>query len=143
MSGIHSHGTVIAKQTDGAGPFIEIGNIGDFSPPSLQRNEFDVTTHNNDIDQYILGVLRRGSITFPINFIPDDATHDHLTGLYDSIITHEVTGWQITFSEGTIWIFSGGVSNIVPNAPVDGALRADVTIRPTGPMQIEALVVGG
>jgi hypothetical protein len=146
MSGISSHGTVIERQDDGVGAFVEVANIGDLTPPSLGRNEFDVTTHNNDIDQYILGVLRRGQVTFPFNFIPKDGTHDHLTGLYKSVIEHQTDGWRITFPDEpspTVWVFSGGISNIVPTAPVDGALSANVTIRPTGTMTIGAVTVGG
>lgn len=143
MSGISAHGTVIARQAGGTGPFVEIANIGDFTPPSLGRNDIELTTHNNDIDQYVQGVLRRSPITFPMNFIPSDPTHDHLTGLYQSVIDHEVDGWQITFPDSSEWIFSGGVSNIVPTAPVDGALTANVTIRPTGPMIIEGVLIGG
>lgn len=143
MSGISAHGTVIARQDNGVGAFIEIANLGDMTPPSLGRNSIEVTTHNNDIDQFVQGVLRRGEVTFPINFIPDDGTHDHLTGLYSSIIGHQTDGWQLTFPDGTDWIFSGGISNIVPSAPVDGALTANVTIRPTGPMILDGVLVGG
>jgi len=143
MSGISAHGTIIRRQNDGVGAFVEIANLGDITPPSVGRNSIEMTTHNNDIDQYVQGVLRRGEVTFPMNFIPTDPTHDHLTGLYKSVIDHQVDGWQLEFPDGTDWLFSGGISNIAPTAPVDGRLSANVSIRPTGPMMMDGVLVGG
>jgi hypothetical protein len=139
---ISAHGTLIARQDDGAGLFVEIGAIGDITPPSLGRNNEDVSTHNDDIDTFVQGILRRGEMTFPINLLNDDPTHDHLTGLYKSIINHQTDGWRLTYPDAMIWIFSGGISNIAPRSPVDGAQRADVTVRPSGLMEIGGVVVG-
>jgi hypothetical protein len=139
---ISAHGTIIARQIDGTGLFVEIGELGDITPPSLGRNNEDVSTHNDDIDAYVQGILRRGELTFPINLLFDNPSHDHLTGLYKSLIEHQKDGWQITFPDGMIWIFSGGISNIAPRAPVDGAQRADVTVRPSGLMKFGDVIVG-
>jgi hypothetical protein len=108
---ISAHGTIIARQNDGTGLFVEIGELGDITPPSLGRNNEDVSTHNDDIDAYVQGILRRGELTFPINLLFDNPSHDHLTGLYKSLIEHQKDGWQITFPDGMIWIFSGGISS--------------------------------
>jgi hypothetical protein len=148
MSGRPAHGTLIRRQASGTGAFVEIANLGNITPPSLGRNDIEVTTHNNDIDQYVQGILRRGAVTFPMNFMPNDPSHNHLTGLYASVINHLVDGWELEFPEylgdpALIWVFSGGISNIVPTAPVDGALTANVTIRPTGEMIIGGVVIGG
>jgi hypothetical protein len=144
--GISAHGTIIARAPAATpGVFTDIGEVGDLVPPSVSRNSIETTTHNDDIDQYVQGVLRRGEVTFPINFIASGtvgATHNHLTGLYQSIIDHSKDGWRISFPDGDVWIFSGGVSNIGKRAPVDGALTADVSIRPSGLMSINGVVVG-
>lgn len=144
--GISAHGTIIAR-APAATPFTftDIGELGDLVPPSMSRNSIETTTHNDDIDQFVQGVLRRGEVTFPINFIASGAiggTHNHLTGLYQSIIDHSVDGWQIRFPDGDVWVFSGGVSNIGKKAPVDGALTADVSIRPSGKMWMGSRLVG-
>jgi Lambda phage tail tube protein, TTP len=140
---ISAHGTIIARQPFASpGVFTDIGELGDMTPPALSRNSFDVTTHNDDIDAYVQGVLRRSEVTFPVNFLFDNPTHDHLTGLYYSLITHAKDGWQIEFPDTFEMIFSGGVSNIAHKAPVDGAQTADINIRPTGLMWIGGTLVG-
>ena len=142
--GISAHGTIIARETS-PGVFTDIGELGDLTPPSLSRNPLETTTHNDDIEQFAMGVLRRTDVTFPINFIASGAigaTHNHLTGLYQSIIAHETCGWQIRFPDGDVWIFSGAVSNVGKKAPVDGALTADVSIRPSGLMKINNTIIG-
>lgn len=143
--GISAHGTIIARQPGGTGPFLEIGEVMDITPPEFSRNVIDTTTHNDDIDQSTLGVLRRGELKFSINFIASGAVgsgHNHLSGLYQSIIDHAIDGWRLTYPDGDVWIFSGGVSNVSKKAPVDGALTADVSIRPSGLMTIGGVTVG-
>lgn len=136
---ISAHGTIVSFQKTPGGAFSDIGEIGgDVVPPAMSRNSIEVTTHNDDIDAYVMGVLRRGEVTFPINYIAANGEHDELTGLYAHLIANTKTGYKVTFPDGDEWIFSGGVANIDRRAPVDGALTADVTLRPTGPMIINA-----
>lgn len=142
---ISSHGTLVAKNTNAAMlTFATIAELGDLTPPEMMRNEFDATVQQRNIDNYVLGVLRRGAMTFPLNFIPTDGTHDHLTGLYKSLITEPppIEGYKITFPDGLQWILSGQVQAITPTAPVDGKLTADVTLRFSGLMMIGGVVIG-
>lgn len=139
------HGTMIAVQLTPGGAFSDIAEMGDVTPPSLERNEFDATTQNEDIDAYVLGVLRRGLFTVPLNFIPDEGTHDHLTGVQKLLIDNTMTGWRVTFPQVTpsvVWIMSGQVKSFVPTAPVDGKLAADVSIRLSGQMSIGGVTIG-
>jgi len=139
---ISSHGTLVARQATPGGTFTTIAELGDITPPALSRNEHDATTQNIDIDAYVLGVLRRGAMTLPLNFLPTDGTHDHLTGLYKAIIDNQVTGYKVTFPGAIVWIMSGQVQSIAPKAPVDGKLSADVTLRFSGLMSIGGVSVG-
>ena len=132
---ISGHGAVIEFQsTPGALPWVEVAELGDMTPPQLSRNEFDVTNQNDDIDAYIAGVLRRSSVTFPISVLLNDTSHDEVVGLQHLIIANIRTGWRFTWPDGTHWIFSGMVTQWAPSAPVDGPLRGNVTVRPSGPM---------
>jgi hypothetical protein len=135
---ISSHGTIVSVQLTPGGAFTEIAEQGDVTPPEMSRNEFDATTQEKDIDAYVLGVLRRGSFTQPLNFLPGDNTHDHLTGVYKLLVDNTVTGWKITYPDAasTQWIMSGQVQALKPNAPVDGKLSLDMTLRFSGSMQI-------
>lgn len=140
MSG---HGTLLQRAPAGTPTvFTTIGELGDITPPGLSRNEFDATTQQEDIDSYVLGVLRRGAFSVNVNFIPGNATHDHLTGLQQALIDNEMCGWKFIFPDSTVWIASGQVQQFVPHAPVDGKLSADVTIRFSGQMLIGVVTVG-
>lgn len=143
VNALTSHGTLVAR-APAATPtsFTTIAELGDIMPPGLSRNEFDATTQQEDIDSYAFGVLRRTPITFPLNFIPTDATQDHITGLQKSIIASTIDGWRITFPDGTVWVASGKVTKFDPKAPVDGKLAADVTVRLSGKFTINGVVIG-
>ena len=139
------HGTMIAVQLTPGGAFTDIAEMGDITPPSLERNEFDATTQNEDIDAYVLGVLRRGLFSVPLNFIPDDNTHDHLTGMQALLIANTMTGFRVRFpqvSPPLDWIMSGQVKAFNIGAPVDGKLSADTSIRLSGKMSIGGNIIG-
>lgn len=143
---VSGHGTVISRAL-AATPttFVAIAELGDITPPELQRNEFDATTQEKDIDSYVLGVMRRGAMTINMNFLPTDASHDHITGLYKAIIANTIDGYKITFpvvAGSVVWVMSGQVQHIVPKAPVDGKLSMDVTVRFSGKMTIGGIVIG-
>lgn len=142
VNALSGHGMIISRKAGGAGPFVDIAELGDVTPPELSRNEFDATTQAEDIDSYVLGVLRRGAVTFPMNFIPSNATHDHLTGLYNGIIDKTMDGWQFAHADsGFAMIASGQVQKVTVKAPVDGKLSADVTVRLSGGFTINGVVV--
>jgi hypothetical protein len=136
-----SHGVTIEFQPTPGGSFLTIGELGDTAPPGLSREEHDSTTHDDDIDSYILGVLRRESLEFPINLLNANAAHSAAAGLQKMIIDNVKTGFRFTYPDATVWIFSGGVSKFMPKTPVDGVLTADVTVRPTGPMILDGVTV--
>ena len=141
---IASHATLVAVQLVPGGTFTTIAELGDITPPELMRNEHDATTQNINIDAYVMGVLRRSQISFPINFLPGDNTHDHLTGLVALLVANTVTGFRVTFPDAaaTKWIMSGQVQGLKPSAPVDGKLSAAITLRMSGLMTIGGVVVG-
>lgn len=132
--GISSQGTLIARQEQGAGPFVTIAELSDITPPPLMRNPIETTTHNDPEEQFVVGIRRKGELSFSMFFIPTNPTHDHLTGLIWSWKNGFRDVWRITYPDGSQWLFSGYVTNVGPAAPVDDALTADVTIRPTGLM---------
>jgi hypothetical protein len=126
--------------------FAEIAEIKDITLPGLDHNEFDATSHNRNIDAYVMGVLRRDLFTIKMNFLPSDGSQDHLTGLIKAAITNPVPtdGFKITFPDNTnVWVASGqvkAVKNIV--LPVDGLSTADVEVRFSGLMLINGVVIG-
>jgi hypothetical protein len=138
--GLSSHGTLIQKYNGSWTTIAELG--GDIVPPALSRPVTEITPHNDDIDSYVMGVARRGEVTLTLNFLPSDATHDHLTGLIKAWIDNSFDGYKVVFPDSSEWIFSGFIGNFAPTAPVrEGALTADVMIRPSGPHIIDGVVI--
>lgn len=145
MPGLSAQGTLIAVSIDpnwpdfapvgGAVSYTTIAELRDITLPALTRNEIETTTHNESDDQYIVGIRRHGTVGFDSNFLPRNATHDHLTGLQKKWFDGTRNIYKITTPDGasgTSWLFSGFVSNLAPSAPVDNRLSWQVTIRPTG-----------
>lgn len=142
-SALGSHGTLIARAPAASpGTFTTIGELLDVTPPELMRNSFDATAQADNIDGFVMGVLRRGELTFSINFLPANATHDQLTGLYASIIAKTKDGFKVTYPDATTWVVSGFVSKISPKDPLDNVRTADVGVRPSGLMIINGTTVG-
>src|SRR5262245_53375286 len=105
--GITAHGTIVAYQPVATpNVFTNVQEVGDITMPGFSRNEFDITPHNRDIDVYILGVLRRTDVTFPIFWNKANTTH---VALRLAIITNDTLGWKFTSPDGDILIFSGGL----------------------------------
>lgn len=132
--GISAQGTLVARSanTPSSPSFTEIAELRDITPPALTRNPLEITTHNEDDDAYIVGIRRHGDLTMQMNFVPGNATHDETTGLQKAWLDGTCDIYRLTFPDGSAWLFSGYVTNIAPDAPVDDVLTAEVTIRPTG-----------
>lgn len=126
--------------------FTEIAEVGDITLPGLDHNEFDAMTHNINIDTYVMGVLRRELFQIKLNFLPSDPTHDHLTGLIKASVTNPVPmdGFRIVFPDlVNTWTASGQVKSVANiMLPVDGLSSADVSIRFSGRMVINNVLIG-
>jgi len=126
--------------------FTEIANVGDISLPGLDHNEFDGSDHNDNIDKYVLGILRRDLFTISLRFLPSDPTHDHLTGLMKACVTNPppMDGFKIVFPDlVNTWVASGQVKSVNNiSLPIDGLSTADVGIRFSGRMVINGVLIG-
>jgi len=145
MPGISAQGTLIAYSPDPNWPdfnpsgtpvsFTDIAELRNITYPNLTRKDIETTTHNEQDDQHIVGIRRHGDLSFDMNFLQRNATHDHLTGLQKKWFDGDRLIFRVTGKDGangTAWLFSGFVSGIAPSAPVDDRFAAQVTIRPTG-----------
>lgn len=149
---VAGHGATIAMEQDPSGSpgvFTVIADLnGDITQPELSRPEEEVTPHDDTIDTWVLGVISRGPLTFGLNWVYDNATHDHSTGLIKAMIDNETRGFRVRGPSGTTdddeWIMSGQVQNVGPitNPVKSGPRTASVTIRMSGPMKIDGTTVG-
>jgi hypothetical protein len=150
---IAGHGAKIQMELDPTGSpgvFTDIAELnGDIQKPELSRNFEESTPHNATIDYHVGGVLRRSPLTGSCNFIFDNNTHDHATGLRKAIIDDQTRGFRIlgpTSGAGTDtdeWICSGNVMSVTEVNPVrDGIRTSDFSIQLSGPMKIDGVTVG-
>lgn len=149
VQAVAGHGTLIAWEggaTPTPGSFTTIAQLnGDIAWPELSRDETEVTPHQDTIDSYQLSYIKRGAMTFSVNFINSEATHNHLTGLYKAMGDNVLRGWRLRAFGGTTntdeWIMSGQVQKIVKKAPVKaGVISADITVRMSGAQIIDGVV---
>jgi hypothetical protein len=124
--------------------FTTIASLEAITFPEVSSTETDASIQNKLADIYVMSsLLRRKPATFTMNFLPADATQDHLTGLYAAKLANSLDGYKFTHAaSGLIWIPSGFVQAILPKSPFEGKLQADVTLRFTGPWLMNGVVCG-
>jgi hypothetical protein len=132
---ISAHGTLIARAPIATPTvFTTIAELRDITSPPLTRKPIETTAHNDTEESFIVGIRRKGEMTFMLGWNPSIATHDELTGLEKAWLDGTRDIYRITYPNGKQWLFSGFVTNIGPKAPVDDGLEASITIRPTNTM---------
>jgi predicted secreted protein len=115
----------------------EYAGVTNISGPGLSVDTEDVTSHDQATawEEHVATILRSGDITLDIVYDPADATHKYAAGglLYD-MVSRTAISCTLVFSDtaSTTWTFSALVTGFEPSAPVDGALTASVTLKPTG-----------
>lgn len=133
MTKYSAFGTALTR---GAYPGTEIAQVTNISGLSISLDTVDVTEHDGDgWEEHIATILRSGTITLDIVYDPSEATHKNASGglLYD--MAQRVLGtWNLVFPTTPVkyFTFSAYVTGFTPAAPVEGALTASVTLKPSG-----------
>lgn len=152
--GISAHGTTIKVRPAiadpsvanawTAGQLVTLQGLGDITGIGTTRNDFDITPHDKNIDQYIFGVARRGEISFPLFYNFAIMSHRMLRVLQanNDVTTQMNNEFTITSPDGQVLIFSGGVKNMPLDYPVDGPQRATVVVRATGNYKLDGIEYG-
>lgn len=128
----------LLKIGDGAGPevFTTIAEVKDISGPSLSMATIDVTNQSSTGGwaEFIGGIKDAGEVTFDVNFLPADATHNAATGLIRDYNNRTKRNFQLVFPDAgaTTWSFAALVTAFQPTEPIGDALTASVTLKITG-----------
>lgn len=122
---------------DGGAPesFTTIAEVGDIAGPALSHDTEEVTNHSspNGWEEFIGTIGRSGDVSFPINFIPTDPTHDGVTGIVAMAGDGLVRNWRLLISTtGKRWQFAALVQNFEGASPVVGKNSADITLKISG-----------
>lgn len=129
---------ILLQMGDGAEPeaFATIAEVRDITPPAIQATTEEVTHHTSPgaFLEKIATMLSLGDVTFMVNWLPADPTHDPTDGLIGAALGRIRKNWKIVFpdADSTTWAFMGFVTNFTPSGAVSGVLTGDITIEPTG-----------
>ena len=131
-----AYGTLL-QMGDGAGTaevFTTIAEVGDIDGPSESVETIDVTNHSspNARKEFIAGLIDSGEVSFSINWIPTDATHDATTGLQKVMADRAVTNFKLLYPDATEDAFAALVTKFNKKEPVAGKLSADITLKVSG-----------
>lgn len=137
---ISSFGTFL-KKGDGGTPtetFATIAELGDIEGPDMSLATEEVT-HQGSVggwDEFVGTILSGGEVSFSINFLPSNATHDQVTGLQADMVSRTKRNFQIVYPDpgGNGYQFKALVTGFKPKAPVKGKLAADIKLKITGPV---------
>lgn len=131
-NGISAHGTIIKRNG------VAIAELRDITVPALTRKALETTTHNSADDSYVVGIRRKGDLSFVVNWLPSgEVTHGSVSGVLNAWAVGSKDLYEIDFADGAVWQFSGFVSNIASKAPVDGVFEATITVRPSGSQYLQ------
>lgn len=137
-SGISGHGVALEWQSTPGGAWTPIAEvIGDLQFPLYSRKKIDLTTINAEVDRSVTSTtLQRADLSFGLNFVRNEASHNISTGLLRAVSLGFQTGFRVRYPDGSVWSMEGRVLRFKMNAPIDGALTAEVNITPNDSMTI-------
>jgi hypothetical protein len=132
---VSSHGTQL-KMGDGATPtevFATVAEVLDFSGPEMKRKMESSTSHDSGgYGDAVPTIFETTELSFDINYT-GAATQKALRNVMTAGI---LKNWKVvipTTPAETI-SFTGYVSGFTPDTPVEGLVKANITITRTGPV---------
>ncbi len=113
--------------------FTAIAELVDSAGPSFEQAIHEAPSQATTWVKKVAGMMKAKEATFDINLIPKDATHDKTTGLLSLLGLQYTTAWQLLYNDagaGTAshWVFDAYLAGYDPDQPVDGILKASVTL---------------
>lgn len=134
MAKMCAKGAIFAYESSASpSTFSTLPGVGDFDMPLVgERDEIDVTSHDStgDYEETVLGVIRTPTITVPINGW--DGSNTHHAAMVTRAQANTLTNFKVTMKDGMMATFAGYVKGVTPSNPVNGALNATITVKPTG-----------
>lgn len=131
MAGLDAFGTQL-QRGDGGSPesFTAIANATNITPPALERETMDVTTHGSPDQwrEYLGGLKDGGEVSVDINY--DPRQHDVLVAdMDDPNPRNYKVVWPSTLGS---WSFTAILKGFEPEAPHDDKLAASLTFQVSG-----------
>ncbi len=135
MSNAISSFGIKLQMGDGSDPenFDDVAELQDIKGPGIKVDFEEVTNHGSPEgwEEVIPTILRAGEVTFDLNYIPSEGTHQDIV---DHMTHRDLVNWKLVFPDAgnTTWQFAAYVADFEPEAPVKGKLGSSVKLRITG-----------
>jgi len=120
---------------DGTLTFTTITEVKEVKALPLSVDTVDVTNQSSPggYEEIVPTIRRSGETTFDVNFVPNDATHDSVTGLQYLLNNKLKRSYQLIIpGASTKPRWTGYVVGFDITAPVAGVLSAAVKVKVTG-----------
>ena len=116
-----------------------VAQVKSISGPGLSLDTEDVTTHDQTTawEEQVGTILRSGEVTLDLVFDPGETTHAAALAL---LVGRDYESFELWFPDdgNTAWTFNAFVTGFEPDASVDGALNASMTIKLTGEVELDS-----
>jgi len=114
-----------------------IAEVKSISGPNFQVSFAEVTHMESPsaVREYIPTLIEPGDVTFTVNFLPDDTTHDNMRTRLLARTSRTFT-LHLTDSPSDTWTFTGYYSQLGLTANIDGPLEANVGIKVTSTVTV-------
>jgi len=135
MAGLFAKNTYLYKG-DGASPenFVKIANVKSINGPGFKVTVIDTTTHSTlgNFREKAAVLVDPGTLTFMVNYDPNDATLAPATGLFNELQTLAESNYQLHFppsdSLNTMMEFRGFVTGHPFTFPIDNVIEGNIEI---------------
>jgi hypothetical protein len=107
--------------------------IGDITTPEADRKEIDVTSHDSDAEQFLLGLKTYGECSFDFNVIPGDDTQEAVVAAGEANATSYSFRVQDSDTAPTLTLaFEARIKPVTFKFPDDEQVVGTVNLRSTG-----------
>lgn len=133
-----AQGTKLQRGTGDPVVYTTVAGVKDFPFPNTESDLLEVTDHDSPQGrkEYIGGLIDSGEITFEVTYNPASTSHQVL---FQDVQDRQPVPFRIqpvgAFA-GYDWTFEALVRKFQPKAPVNGVYTADVTLKPTGNIDV-------
>jgi hypothetical protein len=114
--------------------------IGDITTPQGDRKEINMTSHDSDAEQFLLGLKTYGTASFDFNVIPGDATQEAIVAAGEA---NETAYWFKIMDDDddpTLELkFKARIKPVQFKFPDDEGVTATVPLRSTGDVTLTDL----
>jgi len=123
------NGILLKYDEDGnATAHTTIGEIINVTPPTISREDIDITTTDSTFDETIASIPNYGEMSFDQVWDPNDTNHELIETGFDNAVAARLYQWQIVYpvvAAAVTDTFTGYVKSIGPQSigPKDSIKR--------------------